>query len=89
MSKGWAKGSTAQWRKIRAWVLLDNRVHNEGRCTLHIPGVCTGQATQVHHTRGKAYGDDPKYLMAVCQACNNAIGDPTKNNPQPKPQSNW
>lgn len=32
--------------------------------------------SQVHHTRGKAHGDDPRFLVGSCPACNYAIGDP-------------
>lgn len=54
-----------------------------------IPGVCTGPADQVHHVMGKANGDDPRYLEAVCGACNRHIGDPLANEPRPKILSRW
>jgi len=32
---------------------------------------------QVHHVRGRAVtGDDPRYLVGSCPACNVAVGDP-------------
>jgi hypothetical protein len=71
-------------------VLANNLATNGGRCTLQLEGVCTGQATQVHHTLGRAAtGDDPRYLTAVCKACNLSVGDPVRHNPQPKLISRW
>lgn len=90
MSKAWAGGSTTAWRKTRALVLANNQATNGGRCTLAIPDMCTGQATQVHHTLGRnVTGDDPRYLAATCAECNQHVGDPTKHNPQPKLISRW
>jgi hypothetical protein len=89
MSRSWTKGSTTRWRKLRAAILLANQQENRGRCTLQVPKVCTGTATQVHHLKGKAHGDDPRYLAAVCAACNLHVGDPNKGNPQPKRISSW
>lgn len=45
---------------------------NEDRC-------CAGVADQVHHTLGKAAGDDPAYCLAACGPCNRRAGDPTKH----------
>jgi hypothetical protein len=89
MSGSWAKGSTRRWRRIRATILLANQAENAGRCTLNIPGVCAGAATQVHHTKGKAYGDDPRHLVAACAPCNRHVGDPTRTNPTPRRVSKW
>jgi 5-methylcytosine-specific restriction endonuclease McrA len=89
MSRSWAKGSTTQWRKVRARILADNQRTNQGRCTLHIPGVCTGQADQVHHVLGREVsGDDPAYLAAVCRACNLKAGQPGRRT-KPKRVSKW
>lgn len=33
--------------------------------------------THAHHTRGRQHGDDPRFLVGACPACNLAIGDPT------------
>lgn len=33
---------------------------------------------QVHHVRGVSFGDDPRYLVGACPACNAAVGDPGK-----------
>lgn len=89
MSRGWRKGSTARWRRIRAQVLAENQRVNGGRCQLQLRG-CTGQATQVHHTRGRAAtGDNPHYLQAVCQHCNLKAGDPQQTDPQPRRVSRW
>lgn len=86
MSRSWDKGSTRGWRRIRARVLLRDR----GMCQLRIPGVCTIKATHVHHTMGRmATGDDERYLVAACEACNLKTGDPTRGNPQPRRVSRW
>ena len=90
MSKAWAKGSTAAWRKLRAAILRTNEVENQGRCQVALPEVCTGQADTVHHTLGRAVtGDDPRYLIACCRACNLAIGEPKNDSPQHKRISRW
>jgi 5-methylcytosine-specific restriction endonuclease McrA len=90
VSTAWKGGSTRRWRKIRAAVLAANEIENGGRCTLTIPGVCTGRADTVHHTHGKAVtGDDPQYLQATCRACNLHVGEPGKNDPQPRPMTRW
>jgi hypothetical protein len=46
-------------------------------CQLELD-VCTQVADCVHHVRGKALGDDERYLVAACTACNLKLGDPTK-----------
>jgi 5-methylcytosine-specific restriction endonuclease McrA len=72
MATGWGKGSTRQWRRIRAAVLARDR----NLCQVGLPG-CTITATCVHHTVGRAVsGDDPRYLVAACQSCNLRIGEP-------------
>lgn len=84
MSKGWEGGSTTAWRQTRTYVLQrDNH-----RCQLHLPG-CTTTATHVHHTLGKATGDNPRHLIATCQHCNLKVGDPTRQDPTPKPRTQW
>lgn len=40
--KNWSKGSSRQWRKLRARILLRDKF----RCQLQIPGVCTGHAPE-------------------------------------------
>ena len=90
MSKAWAKGSTPAWRRLRARILRDNQTENQGRCQVAIDGVCTGQADTVHHTQGRAItGDDPRYLVAACTACNLKIGEPKRNSPAHKRVSKW
>lgn len=76
MSRAWAAGSTRAWRTTRAAVLRRDGY----ACQLRLD-VCTHLATCVHHTLGKAHpiGDDPMYLIAACQACNNKIGDPARH----------
>lgn len=85
MSSHWKHGSTWAWRKLRAQILLRDLY----RCQLRLPG-CTDLATQVHHTLGKAAGDDPAHLVASCQGCNLKVGDPMKSrNPAPRPMTKW
>ena len=104
MSHAWRGGSTRAWRKRRALVLAENQRTNAGRCTLAIPGVCTGPATEVHHVLGKAGGDALPALAASCKACNLHIGRPDRHpaschcgyglkqrrtSPQPRRVSRW
>lgn len=100
MSRSWAGGSTRRWRNIRRGVLLANANANRGRCRLDVgkecarhgrpcPGVCTGTADTVHHARGKQHGDDPRYLVACCAACNLHVGQPGAVSPDPQPRSRW
>jgi len=84
MSRGWKGGSTRAWRTTRALVL--QRDHH--LCRLRLDG-CTTLATCVHHTRGKAAGDDPAHLMAACASCNLKIGDPAKHNPPARSVTKW
>ena len=84
-SEGWKNGSTRAWRKTRAYVLK----RDGGKCQVGLDG-CTYIATCVHHTHGRATtGDDPKYLVASCQHCNQAIGDPSAADPAPTPRTAW
>lgn len=63
---------------------------NNGRCRLGIVGVCTGKATQVHHTLGRTLtGDDPRYVLASCQPCNLHVGNPQSRKPKPKRVTRW
>lgn len=89
MSRAWSKGSTRAWRLLRARVLADNMAKQGGVCQAGVAGVCTGRAEQVHHTLGKQHGDDPRYLKAVCKACNLHIGNPSTYNPQPRRVTKW
>jgi hypothetical protein len=90
MSKAWARGSTTAWRKLRARTLHTNQIENQGKCQVQITDVCTGQADTVHHVLGRAVtGDDPKYLVATCRACNAAIGEPKRSSPPHRTISQW
>lgn len=85
----WSQGSTRAWRRTREYVLARDRAagwrcraHDEGWCAragraaIH---VCARAPTDAHHTRGRALtGDDPRYIVASCHACNLHIGDPTR-----------
>ena len=91
MTNGWTKGSTRAWRRIRALVLTRDqgkgcRAHNEGWCARAGVGAhgCTNRAEHAHHTLGRARtGDDPRYIVAACSACNLIIGDPAKKTDPP------
>lgn len=86
MSKAWSKGSTRAWRRTRAGVLARDGY----RCQVQLEGVCTGRATCVHHTLGRAVsGDDPRYLVASCNECNTAVGEPRKYEPTSRPMTRW
>lgn len=90
VSRSWRKGSTTAHRRARAQVLADNTRRNGGKCQLAIPGVCTGKATTAHHTLGYGVtGDDPRYMVAACAACNGHVGDPRRHDPQPRPRIQW
>lgn len=90
MSRAWSRGSTRAWRVLRALVLADNLARNAGRCTLGIVGVCTGQADTAHHTLGRAItGDDRRYVVAACAACNSKMGEPRRSSPTPKKVTHW
>lgn len=95
-SRRWASGSTAQWRRTRAFV-LDRDGH---RCQVKIPGEwvtrygqtrrCLGVATQAHHTRPREIvGDDPRYLVAACAPCNRKAGDPAAGDPEHRSMTQW
>jgi hypothetical protein len=105
MSTTWAKGSTPAWRRLRAAVLARDgyrcRAHTDGWCDRArrtTPHTCTGRADlggphagHAHHTHGRAVtGDDHRFIVASCRACNLHIGDPTKSTDPPcKPVTRW
>lgn len=80
MSKGWANRSGAEYYKYqqqRKQMMLDNAANNGGKCTLAIPDVCTGAATQAHHVLGIEAGLLSP-MVPACAACNRHIGQPSK-----------
>lgn len=98
MSRNWAKGSTRAWRNLRAAILARDgyrcRAHADGWCdraNRAEPHTCTDTAAlrgpdrgHAHHTHGRAItGDDPRYIVAACEACNLHIGDPTRHGDPP------
>lgn len=91
MSRSWRdRTGYHSYRHRRASILAANRHDNGGRCTLNIPDTCTGTATQVHHVKGKRYGDETKHMVPACAECNRAVGDPARTaNPDPTPHSTW
>lgn len=86
MSRRWEKGSTREWRRVRAAVLA----RDGHRCRLKLAGVCVIRATHVHHTQAReVVGDDPAHLVAACGPCNLKAGDPTRCDPPPTPARWW
>lgn len=66
-----ARGSTRQWRKLRAQVLERDRY----LCQLQLPG-CTTTATTADHKTPKSQGgrDTLDNLQAACAHCNGKKG---------------
>lgn len=100
MNAGWSSGSSRAWRRLRAAVLA----RDQYLCKAHPtwcdaagapPHTCTTTAParggHVHHTHGKKVtGDDPRYLVAACASCNQAIGQPKPDtDPPPRPRTAW
>ncbi|TKG57947.1 HNH endonuclease [Prauserella endophytica] len=92
MSTAWKSGSTRRWRKIRLFVL------NRDRWICQLCGKPISKylrhphpySAHVHHTKGKAYGDDPEFLVAAHRKCNLDAGDPTAApDPAPRPMTRW
>lgn len=80
-SRGWAGGSTWQWRKVRAYVLArDGHV-----CQIRL-ACCISHATHVDHITPKVDGgsDDPRNLRAACGPCNLERGAPKPIAPRPR-----
>jgi len=100
MSRSWDKGSTAAWRVTRQFVIQRDaqlgyacRAHEDGWCAfVPRPHICTGRRGRRHahhvHGRGKT-GDDPRWIVSSCAACNLHIGSPEDYNPQPTPKTRW
>ena len=98
MSRSWKGGSTRAWRKTRDYVLERDRglcrAHEDGWCA-RVKGThtCTKRAAHAHHTLGRAVtGDDVRYIVASCRACNLFIGrpkPPPDDPPKPKHVSRW
>lgn len=102
MSHAWTAGSTRRWREIRRGVLTRDRAagwrcraHEDGWCARAGrpgPHTCQGlvPTMHAHHTRGRDKGDDARYIVSACPACNLYIGDPTRGNDPPcKPITVW
>lgn len=92
MSRAWRGGSTRAWRKLRTLV-LNRDAWTCQLCQQHINPTLTPphpRSATVHHTKGKAYGDDPRYLVAAHRECNMEVGDPTATpDPAPTPMTRW
>lgn len=88
-SRAWRGANNWAWSKVRAVVLNENLMTNEGRCTLRLEG-CTTRAEEVHHILGRAMtGDDPRYLTATCRSCNIKVGNPSSISPPHRSVSSW
>lgn len=98
-SNGWPSGSTRAWRKLRARILARDgyqcQAHTDGWCdrAQAEPHQCTQRADltgphagHAHHTHGRAVtGDDERFIVAACAACNHAIGEPAEQQTEPDP----
>lgn len=92
MSEAWSGGSTRHWRKIRAYVLDRDRWICQlcGKPINRLLRHPHPHSAHVHHTKGKAYGDNPEHLVAAHRQCNLDAGDPTAApDPQPRPMTRW
>lgn len=92
MSNVWARGSSAEWRRTREEVMEAYRDPLTGvvKCQIAHQDICTGVATSVHHTRSRRiHGDDKRWLLPACQACNNREGSPESGDPEPTPGTQW
>lgn len=108
MSRSWAAGSTAEWRRTRAAVIARDgrrcRMADLAAGTLYrhlriyaglatVSSGCTGgspESLQAHHVLGRsATGDDPRFLIAACRACNLATGDPAAKDPPHRAMTDW
>ncbi len=92
----WAQGGGRPWRRIRDAVLERNRRNpppgiKPGMCNLGVVCNHLAPATCAHHTLGRAITrDDPRYLVAACMKCNQAIGDPMRTpDPPVMPVTRW
>lgn len=62
------------------------------RDTLRVSPDCTGgdrSLLHCHHVRGREVGDDPRYLLTSCRACNLATGDPRRADARPNLVTRW
>jgi 5-methylcytosine-specific restriction endonuclease McrA len=85
VSRNWQGGSTAAWRRTRAYVLARDGY----RCQLKLDG-CTTVANHAHHTQDRALvGDNPAHLVASCERCNLKAGEPGRHDPAPTPRTRW
>lgn len=67
-SSGW------EWHRIQQATLARNQRDNDGHCQAQFE-QCEVVAVQVHHIieRTDGGGDDPRNLMAVCDACHTRL----------------
>lgn len=63
------------------------------RATLVVSPDCSGgdrDRLDCHHVRGvRETGDDPRYLLTLCRACNLATGDPRRADARPSAVTGW
>lgn len=61
--------------------------------TIRVSPDCAGadlSQLQAHHVRGRAEtGDDPRWMLAACSACNQATGDPRRRDAPPLRVTRW
>lgn len=45
---------------------------------------------QAHHVLGRRVtGDEDRYIITACRACNLGMGDPSAADPAPRPTTRW
>lgn len=78
---------------------MGDPTHPIGKTQPRSPG-CTGGTRyhpdtgrpllHAHHVLGRGVtGDDPAQMVASCESCNLAAGDPTSGDPAPRPMTRW
>lgn len=82
MSKAWASGSTAAWRRLRL-AIADRDGWTCQLCGEPIPrGLRRDhpRSLQIHHTRDRRLvGDNPEFLQASHRLCNQQAGQPGRD----------
>lgn len=98
-TRGWRQRREAILTRDGWRCRMGDPTHSIGR-SQHQSVNCTGGTRyhpdtgrpllHVHHTAGRgATGDDPRWMLASCESCNLAAGDPAREDPAPRPLTNW
>lgn len=89
---GWnGRGSDRRWRHFRTRILERDSPTGraqDARCQLTYPNICLTHANNVHHLEpwtGHPADANPDRCIAACGPCNKHAGQPTTQDPEPKP----